>query len=160
MKKEAETKIETLQDREQAIRQIDGEMKSLQKEAAAKYKALEDLDKAAVKDPAKKKQLQVELEKITKDFQRKQAELYKKTGVALQGVSNSDIVKLQRYQMVDHLVKNNGGRLKLIEKINGRGGRIMMRVGLAGLFFRAADDIADQGILSKETALDAADLGI
>ncbi len=160
VKKEAETKIETLQDREQAIRQIDGEMKSLQKEAAAKYKALEDLDKAAVKDPAKKKQLQVELEKITKDFQRKQAELYKKTGVALQGVSNSDIVKLQRYQMVDHLVKNNGGRLKLIEKINGRGGRIMMRVGLAGLFFRAADDIADQGILSKETALDAADLGI
>lgn len=148
---------ETLETHETKIRKIDTDMKSLQKEMATKYEALKDLDKAAVKDPVKKKELRAKLQELTTGFQKKQAELYKNTWQHLQGLSNGEIVKLQRYDMVNHLVKQNGGAVKFLEKVNTKGGRIMMRVGLAGLVYRGFSEGLDEAS-AKSLALDAADL--
>ena len=77
--KEVKGKIETYEVREEAIREIDAEMKKLQQEAASKYKALEQLDQEAIKDPAKEKQLREEVTKITNEYNQKMNQLNAKT---------------------------------------------------------------------------------
>ena len=102
------TKIETYESREKVIRALDTEMKTLQTEMQSKYKALEDLDKQALKDPAKEKQLRGEVTKITDDYNKKLAQLNAETGARLKGVTSSEIVRLERFEVVNSLVKANG----------------------------------------------------
>lgn len=80
---ETEKKLDNLKSKEEQLRALDNDMKKLQKEAADKYESLKKLDAEAAKDPAKKKQLVEELNKITNEYNTKAAQVSAETGFTL-----------------------------------------------------------------------------